>query len=490
MIPESPPDSQRVSFFDEQATHRARAGRWGAVSALLILGLGSVYGFLMLGVISFYALLIAEFLPKWLTAPLAATGLKDHPPPAWFLLAAGMILAAVVAAAIQRVLGTASLGAIERSVGLRPVNAADLEERQLANIVSEMAIAGGVPEPRVLLMEGDVVNAGAAGKEPCTVFVSRRMLDHLDRDETQGVLGHLLASIANGDLRIASGVLTVLQTLGLLMTAMDVPFSARARSALADLARYVFGGKGDGSAVEAHRVAARLTVSLQPEGMNDMLAFMERMLNLPLPLGPFNKVAGSLILMLFMPLILSRLAGFIVYSMLTLFVLGPFLAFTIRSRRRLADATAVQLTRNPDGLSRALVHLTTLAHPLRGIGWAEMLFIVGSETADHRNSERVRERVAAMRVKPNTGLSSRADAALEMVRELKESSESGKNEPEKHGFIYRFHPSLNRRIGQLKRMGANVAWNDRRDYSDFIDATLVGGFLLVIAVILLFASRS
>ncbi|MGA7216178.1 MAG: M48 family metalloprotease [Terrimicrobiaceae bacterium] len=352
MIPESPPDSQRVSFFDEQATHRARAGRWGAVSALLILGLGSVYGFLMLGVISFYALLIAEFLPKWLTAPLAATGLKDHPPPAWFLLAAGMILAAVVAAAIQRVLGTASLGAIERSVGLRPVNAADLEERQLANIVSEMAIAGGVPEPRVLLMEGDVVNAGAAGKEPCTVFVSRRMLDHLDRDETQGVLGHLLASIANGDLRIASGVLTVLQTLGLLMTAMDVPFSARARSALADLARYVFGGKGDGSAVEAHRVAARLTVSLQPEGMNDMLAFMERMLNLPLPLGPFNKVAGSLILMLFMPLILSRLAGFIVYSMLTLFVLGPFIAFTIRSRRRLADATAVQLTRNPDGLAR------------------------------------------------------------------------------------------------------------------------------------------
>ena len=141
-------------------------------------------------------------------------------------------------------------------------------------------------------------------------------------------------------------------------------------------------------------------------------------------------------------------------------------------------------------LARALVHLTTLAHPLRGIGWAEMLFIVGSETADHRNSERVRERVAAMRVKPNTGLSSRADAALEMVRELKESSESGENEPEKHGFIYRFHPSLNRRIGQLKRMGANVAWNDRRDYSDFIDSTLVGGFLLVIAVILLFASRS
>ena len=44
----------------------------------------------------------------------------------------------------------------------------------------------------------------------------------------------------------------------------------------------------------------------------------------------------------------------------------------------------------------------------------------------------------------------------------------------KHGFIYRFHPSLNRRIVQLKRMGANVEWNDRRDHSDFVDAILVG----------------
>jgi hypothetical protein len=41
----------------------------------------------------------------------------------------------------------------------------------------------------------------------------------------------------------------------------------------------------------------------------------------------------------------------------------------------------VQLTRNPDGLARTLIHLTTLAHPICGIGWAEMLFIVGLETA-------------------------------------------------------------------------------------------------------------
>jgi Zn-dependent protease with chaperone function len=270
-----------VSFFDEQATHRTRARLWSAVSAILILGLGGVYGFLMLVVVSFYALLLVGFFPEWITAPLAAAGPTDNLPPGWFLLTAGMLLAAVVALLMRSVLGSAPFGAIEGAVGLRPVNPSDLEERQLANIVGERAIAGGVPEPRVLLMEGESVNAGAAGNASSTVFVSRRLLDQLDRDETQGVLGHLLASIANGDLRIASGVLTVLQTLGLFMTLMDVPFSPRARQAISSLMCYLFRRGNSDASVEAHRAASKLMLSLQPEGMNDMLAFMERMLNLP-----------------------------------------------------------------------------------------------------------------------------------------------------------------------------------------------------------------
>jgi hypothetical protein len=76
-----------------------------------------------------------------------------------------------------------------------------------------------------------------------------------------------------------------------------------------------------------------------------------------------------------------------------------------------------------------------------------------------------------------------------MVRDLKRS-EVEEGEPEKHGFIYRFHPSLNQRIIQLKRMGANVAWQDRRDHSDLIDGLFVGVFLLIIAVVVFLASRS
>jgi Zn-dependent protease with chaperone function len=94
--------------------------------------------------------------------------------------AAGMMLAGGLAVVVRSILGSAPFGAIERAVGLRSVSASDPEERQLANIVGEMALAGGVPESRVQLLEAEAINAGAAGDAPCTVFVSRRLLDHLD----------------------------------------------------------------------------------------------------------------------------------------------------------------------------------------------------------------------------------------------------------------------------------------------------------------------
>jgi hypothetical protein len=55
--------------------------------------------------------------------------------------------------------------------------------------------------------------------------------------------GIFWTSIANGDLRIASGVLTVLQTLGVFITLMDAPFSPSARQALGGLARCLFSGE-------------------------------------------------------------------------------------------------------------------------------------------------------------------------------------------------------------------------------------------------------
>ena len=81
-----PSSSERTSFFDAQATHRTSARAWSAASAVLILGLGSVYGFFMLLVVSFYGLLFLGLFPKWLTAPLAAAGLTDNLPPGLVLM--------------------------------------------------------------------------------------------------------------------------------------------------------------------------------------------------------------------------------------------------------------------------------------------------------------------------------------------------------------------------------------------------------------------
>ena len=59
------------------------------------------------------------------------------------------------------------------------------------------------------------------------------------------------------------------------------------------------------------------------------------------------------------------------------FVIGPLLALVWRSRRYLADSTAVQLTRNPDGVARALAALSARGGTVPGAGWAAPLFIIG-----------------------------------------------------------------------------------------------------------------
>src|SRR4030095_770328 len=101
-------------------------------------------------------------------------------------------------------------------------------EQQLGNVVEEMALAAGVPPPRVLLLDTPVINAAAVGSSPndATPIISRRILDECDRDETQGVIGHLIGSIGNGDLRIAFLMISVVLTFGTLVTLLRAPFSS------------------------------------------------------------------------------------------------------------------------------------------------------------------------------------------------------------------------------------------------------------------------
>ncbi|MEO0998008.1 MAG: M48 family metallopeptidase [Pseudomonadota bacterium] len=94
--------------------------------------------------------------------------------------------------------------------------------RRLRNVVEEMAIASGVPVPEIYVLEQEAgINAFAAGFAPgdAAVAVTRGTLELLDRDELQGVIAHEFSHILNGDMRLnirLMGVLFGIMVLGLL----------------------------------------------------------------------------------------------------------------------------------------------------------------------------------------------------------------------------------------------------------------------------------
>ena len=84
-------------------------------------------------------------------------------------------------------------------------NTQELKERQLLNVVEEMAIASGVPVPLVFVLNNeDGINAFAAGLtlNDSAVAVTRGALNNLSREELQGIIGHEFSHILNGDTRL------------------------------------------------------------------------------------------------------------------------------------------------------------------------------------------------------------------------------------------------------------------------------------------------
>ena len=116
---------------------------------------------------------------------------------------------------------------------------------QLSDAVQEMAIAAGIPAPRIMLIDSPAANAAAIGisADDARIVVSRGLLERLNRDELEGALAHLVGSIGNGDLRIAFRVTSVLETYGLLLAIINAPFGPQARRTLWRIVRYVLGRK-------------------------------------------------------------------------------------------------------------------------------------------------------------------------------------------------------------------------------------------------------
>ncbi|MGI9330073.1 MAG: M48 family metallopeptidase [Gammaproteobacteria bacterium] len=122
-------------------------------------------------------------------------------------IAAGVI-AFIGIASLYRILALRDGGSrIAREMGATPVppDTQDPLRRKLRNVVEEMSIASGVPVPEIFVLEREPgINAFAAGYGPedAAVAVTRGTLEQLNRDELQGVIAHEFSHILNGDMRL------------------------------------------------------------------------------------------------------------------------------------------------------------------------------------------------------------------------------------------------------------------------------------------------
>lgn len=181
---------------------------------------------------------------------------------------------------------------------LVPRNADDPAQRRLINVVDEMAIASGTPAPPVYLLDEMGINAFAAGRSPndAVIGVTLGAITYLNRDELQGVLAHEFSHLFNGDMRLNIRLMGVLH--GILLVGLTGYYLVRAT-------RFARGSRGKGGG---------------------------------------NVVLG--ILALGLGLIVIGYAGFF---------FGQWIkAIVSRQREFLADASAVQFTRNRDGIAGAL----------------------------------------------------------------------------------------------------------------------------------------
>ncbi|HET9365645.1 MAG TPA: M48 family metalloprotease, partial [Candidatus Angelobacter sp.] len=285
------------------------------------------------------------------------------------VLLPGMLVAFALWIGMLILFRRGGVGGALASLNAREPNPSDLKELQLADAAQEMAIAAGLPAPKLMLVDSPGANAAAIGTcaADARIVISRRLLDDLDRDQLQAILAHLVGSIGNGDLRIAFTVTSVFETCGLLVSLINAPFGHESRSRIWRVLRYIFArSTPEQKAAEAAAIAESLAGSLDANNTD-----IDRYFNAPNP-GLIRK----LFRIFFFPFLFTNLAVEITLWFFLNIMLGPCMALLWRTRRYLADASAVELTRNPDALARALQRLSEDTTALAGGEWATHLFVV------------------------------------------------------------------------------------------------------------------
>ncbi len=216
----------------------------------------------------------------------------------------GVVVALVVAALMSIGSYFAGDSLVLASSGAHEVDPANPTEpyKQFVNVVTEMRLASGLPMPRLYVIPDSAPNAFATGRDPkhASVAATTGLLEKLDREELQGVMAHEMSHVGNLDIRFALLVGVLVGSIAL----------------LADwFLRFTFWGGGRGRD-------------------NDRGG---------------SGGGGLGVILLVVALVLAIIAP----------IIGRAVQLAVsRSRESLADVSAVELTRNPLGLARALQRIS------------------------------------------------------------------------------------------------------------------------------------
>ncbi len=309
-----------MDFFDRQELARKNSKHLIFYYIVAVIGIVCSFGFAVLG--ARYLFLVQQSAQ---TNSLVRQSFFD---PEFFLYSALGVLVLIILSTLFKI-STLSEGgaAVAKSLGGKEVDPTtkDPRYRRLINVVEEMSIASGVSVPSIYVMDQeDGINAFAAGHSSsnATIGVTAGCLNKLNRSELQGVIAHEFSHILNGDMRLNIRMMSVLY--GILMMFIVGKFMLRS-----------FG-----------RSSSRSRSNSKEGG------------------------GAAFIIVVSLALLLIGLMGSIMAKLIK--------AAVSRQREFLADASAVQFTRDPSGISGALKKIGGFAgakieHP-RGEEVSHMFF--------------------------------------------------------------------------------------------------------------------
>ncbi len=214
------------------------------------------------------------------------------------------------------------------------------DETELVDVVGEIALAANIPPPAVYVIEADAPNAFSTGRDPAhaTIVVTRGLLVALDREELQAVVAHELSHIRNMDTRYGLFVAVHVGTTVLIADGFfrTITWPARAAGSLFDHGGQTSGGGSAGS-----------------------WSFPD----LDFDFGDSDG-GGVAIILVILAAILFVIMVFLVAWVVR--VVAPLISRLVQlaasqEREYLADASAVELGRNPRALERALATVASTA---------------------------------------------------------------------------------------------------------------------------------